>query len=657
MDKQVKFQEPVFGAGAPKANETSIRATSTGERQTGRSSRHPESCFAVTRPFQAAEQRAPASPASHVAYSDSRRSRSVLPRPTRLVGRGVAEGAPASFLSLAAGALLVSACTGSVAGPPEEGWAGSGATSSSGATGSGASGGSGNATGGKGSSGKGGSSNASGGSGNPTAGSNSGAGTSGTAGATGTPEAVFGAFTRLTQAEYRATVLDAFGADPNMALIPVDGRIGQYTSNASVSPDPVHPYLLAAEDLAVALIPSELPACDVDAVDECLRDNYAEPLARLYRRPVTDAELTELGGMLATVVDGGGTTTDASRAVIVTALLNPDFLFRASPVASDPAAKARRLAESVSYTLWDAPPDSALTAVAEASATELPELLREQAMRLAGDTRATPVVARFLAQWLRVDTDLRLGEAEFATSPRYLELLAYAADALENDPPVRDLVAGTRGFVHEDNVDAYGLDSVSGSDDVAAVDWTASSPQRGLVSQDLFADATRHPDEGRRPIFRGKLVRTSLLCDTIAAPSAELLELADEISDRTADPRCAGCHSLLEPIGRAFAALDTDHEGEVEAAEIVDHPGLDGTYEDLAAMLNAIADSRSFAECFSRHWLAFFLEQPLDAADPTFVSELADLVQSGGSLRDIIGETATGFESRSNLATPWCEGP
>jgi hypothetical protein len=560
------------------------------------------------------------------------------------------------FLSLAASLLLVSACTGSIAGPSEGGTAGSGASLSSGATGSGASGGSANASGGKGSTGNGGSPNGSGGSGNASAGSSSGAGTGGSAG-TGKPEAVFGAFTRLTQAEYRATLLDAFGVDPDMALIPVDGRIGQYTSNASVSPDPVHPYLLAAEDLAVVLVPGELPACGVDSAEECLRENYADPLARLYRRPVSDAELTELSGMLASVVEGGGTAADASRAVIVTALLNPDFLFRASPVANDAATRARRLAETVSYTLWDAPPDASFASLAEASATELPALLREQALRLAGNTRATPIVARFLAQWLRVDMDLRLGDAEFATSPRYLELLAYVADALENDPPVRDLVSGTRGFVHEDNVEAYGLDSVGGSDAVGAVAWPASSPQRGLVSQDLFADATRHPDAGRRPIFRGKLVRTSLLCDTIASPSAELLALSDQVADRTTHPRCAGCHVMMDPIGRAFAALDRDHEGVIEAAEIFEHPGLDGTYEDLPALLDAIANSRSFAECFSRHWLAFFLEQPLDAADPTFVSQLADVVQNGGSLRDVIGETAVGFESRSKLATPWCEGP
>ncbi|HEY3498253.1 MAG TPA: DUF1592 domain-containing protein, partial [Polyangiaceae bacterium] len=390
---------------------------------------------------------------------------------------------------------------------------------------------------------------------------------------------------------------------------------------------------------------------------QCLEESYADALAALFRRPLSTAEISAQAEVIATLVEGGASAEQATRAVLVGALLSPEFLFRASPVAADASAKARRLAETLSYALWDAPPDEELAAVAQGTASELPELLRAQATRLGSDAKATPIVARFLSQWLRVDTDLRLGEAEFATSPRYLELLAYTADVLENDPPVRDLVSGTRGFVHRDNLDAYGLDSVSGSGSVVEVDWSGDSQRRGLLSEDLFADATRHPDEDRRPIFRGKLVRTSLLCDTIQPPSAELLELADEVSDRTADPRCAGCHTLLDPIGRVFAVLDPDHEGDVEAAEILDHAGLDGTYDDLPSLLDAVASSRSFAECFSRHWLAFFLEQPLNDADPTWVSELADSVQDGASFRDIIGQTVTGFESRANLAVPWCEGP
>ncbi|HEY3495383.1 MAG TPA: DUF1587 domain-containing protein, partial [Polyangiaceae bacterium] len=172
------------------------------------------------------------------------------------------------FFPLAAGVLLSAACTGNIQGPSDEGNPGSGATpSGAGATGSGASGGSMPATGGKGSNGKGGSTG-SGGSSNASGGTNSGGGTGGSS--AGAPASVFGGFSRLTQAEYAATVLAALGVEADLAVIPVDGRIGQFTSNASVSPDPVHPYLLAAEDLAESLIPAEFPACEADRAEQCL---------------------------------------------------------------------------------------------------------------------------------------------------------------------------------------------------------------------------------------------------------------------------------------------------------------------------------------------------------------------------------------------------
>jgi hypothetical protein len=189
------------------------------------------------------------------------------------------------------------------------------------------------------------------------------------------------------------------------------------------------------------------------------------------------------------------------------------------------------------------------------------------------------------------------------------------------------------------------------------VTWPADSVRRGVLGQELFADSTRHPDPGRRPIFRGKLVRTSLLCDSIPAPTADLLELDDEVGDRTVDARCAGCHVMMDPIGRAFATLDADFEGAPEAAEIVDHAELTGTYATLAELLDAVAGSRAFAECFARNWLAFFLEQPLEDIEPSWISEVADEVAGGGSLASVIERSIVALEARSQAHTPWCEGP
>jgi hypothetical protein len=371
---------------------------------------------------------------------------------------------------------------------------------------------------------------------------------------------------------------------------------------------------------------------------------------------VSDAELVRWSALVTELQTAGVSAENATRALVSAALLNPDFLFRASPLAGD-VARARSLAEHLSYALWDEPPDIALSEVAERPATELAGLLGTEAARLARDARAVPIVARFVGQWLHVDTDLRLADAAFGSSPGYLELLGLVEHALANDVAVTALVAAPRSFVHEDNLDAYGLTDAPGSQTVSLVTWATDSVRRGLLGQELFADSTRHPDAGRRPIFRGKLVRSSLLCDAIPAPSADLLVLDAEVGDRTVDERCAGCHLLMEPIGRSFAVLDADFDGTPEAAEIVEHAELSGTYATLPELLDAVAGSRTFAECFARHWLAFFLEQPLDSIDAVWIGELADEIAAGASLGDVVERSIVSLEARSRTLVPWCEGP
>jgi hypothetical protein len=468
-------------------------------------------------------------------------------------------------------------------------------------------------------------------------------------------------FTRLTRDEYSATVRAALGVTPAVNDIPEDGRVGPFTSNLEVTPDPVHPYLLKAEQLAASVVPSELPECESAGARACLEEHYAPVIEQLYRRELLASDLDTLEGVIHAVSDAAGTATDATRTMLATTLLSPDFLYRASPSANGFSQAqddlARRLAERISFALWDAPPDTDLRAgVSEAD--DLDAALRLQATRLSRDERATGVLARFVGQWLDVDTDLRRENPEFESDPDYLELVAFVSDAVVNDTPVRDFVAGTRGFVHRDNRSAYELETeADDTSQVASVTWSASSDRRGLLAQELFAGSTRHPDLSRREIFRGLLVRRSLLCNEIPAPSADLVALAGEVGDRTEDPRCLGCHQLIDPIGRAFAGLDQDVEGAPPAPQVLAHPELEGDYQNLAELLEAIGASRAFAECFSKHWLGFFLEQPLTEVDATWTAALADSIEAGASLGTVLELTVSELLARSEPLLPWCEGP
>lgn len=494
-----------------------------------------------------------------------------------------------------------------------------------------------------------------GGSGSGGSGSGGNVGTGGSC--SGTDGMVLGEFTRLTRTEYSATIQEALGITPDVHLVPEDGRVGHFTSNVEVTPDPIHPYLLAAEELAQVLIPAELPACEASDADTCLTDNYAPLLARLYRRPFGATDSATLSKVIQDVAADGGSAVDATRTMLAASLLSPDFLYRAQASHSDASASLRRLAERVSFVLWDAPPDAELSeALDGANATQAAGLLAAQSQRLSRDSRATPIIARFLGQWLDVDTDLRLEDPDFETSPEYLELLALVDNALQNDVPARDFIRSNTGFVHPQSAETYALDDVGSGDEVVQVQWPPSSNRRGLIGQELFAGSTRHPDHSRREIFRGLLVRRALLCDEIRAPDADLVALAGEVGDRTEDARCRNCHRLIDPIGRAFSVLDQDTSEPAPPPEVLVHDELEGSYDDLGHLLDRVATSRAFAECFAKNWLGFFLEQPLGSVDQNWVAQLADSIEQEASLPQLIEETVTELALRSENVTPWCEG-
>jgi hypothetical protein len=488
-----------------------------------------------------------------------------------------------------------------------------------------------------------------------TSGAAGAAGTSGTSGVDPTDPTLHLPFARLTRAEYRATILSAFGVEVDLSEIPEDGRIGRFTSNIGVFPDPVQPYLFAAEAFTAELIPSQLPACGGAAAASCIESSYRAPIERLYRRALLADEVSSFASLITGLEANGATAAEATRAAIVFALTNPDFIFRSMPVAGD-TARARRLAEQLSYTLWDAPPDPDLTgAVSSTGPGDLGQRLREQAARLSTDERAVAVLARFLAQWLKLDLDDRLREPSFGTSPLYAELLFYVRNALATNVPVTSFVNGKTGFVHQQNAAIYGVTAEPSSGDVAEVTWADTSPRRGLVTQEVIADASRHPNATRSPIFRGLMVRVALLCDAIAPPPAEVVDLMDEVEDRLTDGRCAGCHSLIEPIGRAFGAIDPG--GMVTDAVIEEHPELAGTYANLPALLDAIAGSRTFATCFARNLLGFYLEQSPEQVNSVSVSEVAAVVEAGGGFGDVLAQTVASISTHSQAAVPWCSGP
>jgi hypothetical protein len=143
----------------------------------------------------------------------------------------------------------------------------------------------------------------------------------------------------------------------------------------------------------------------------------------------------------------------------------------------------------------------------------------------------------------------------------------------------------------------------------------------GILTQASFL-ATHAKEIETDPVARGKFVRERLLCQGIPAPSADLMVTAPEITpgsttrerfaQHLADPACAGCHTLIDPIGLAFEHYDPigqwreqEHGVEIDASGELTASDVPGAYDGVVEMAAKLAQSAMVSECFVRYWFRF----------------------------------------------------
>ncbi len=378
---------------------------------------------------------------------------------------------------------------------------------------------------------------------------------------------------RLTHYEYNNIVRDLLGdtSQPAQQFPPEDFVNGFRTQfqGQSVSPLLMDAYSQAAEKIARnALRRGSLPA----QVPSGFVGTFGK---RAFRRPLKPAELQRYQALLA---KGG------PQLVAEAMLQSPAFLFRLED--SDEAAlKPFVTASRLSFTLWASMPDEALFTAAASGELNTAAGIEKHARRLLADDRAKENIDEFTSQWLRFDRVL--GTAK--DRRRYPKFNREAAIAMTEEARrfVRDLVWGDRNFM-ELLTDPHGYVSA----DLAAiydlpapareyerVPFDAKSERAGLLGQALFLASTAKPDD-TSPTARGLFVREQLLCQHVPPPppgvDTNLPVLSEDkpltnkqrLGVHLSSPVCAGCHTLIDPIGFGFEKFDAIG-GRREAARIV----------------------------------------------------------------------------------------
>jgi hypothetical protein len=478
---------------------------------------------------------------------------------------------------------------------------------------------------------------------------------------------------RLTRFEYNNTVRDLLGDTTSPAdLLPPEEEVAGFNNQAAAlttSDLLIEQYMKVAEDVSARAIEnlSSILPCDpvADGEDACATSFIETFGRRAFRRPLTEDEAVRYKGLYDWAVgdEGPGSFEDGIQVVIEAALQSPSFLYRAelggeTPVEGDIVPfTSWEMATKLSYMLWNSMPDEELFQAAERDELQTTEQVAAQATRMIEDEKARDLIRNFHTQWLllthldSVTKDASVYPA-FSESLRPLwkeEIQRFVEHViLEGDGSLQTLLTADYGFMNEELASFYGddvLDTVTGSE-FRRVQLDPARRAGLLTTAGLMA--THANLNQSSPVFRGKFVREQLMCDTLPLPPNDLVieppELdptkttKEQFEEIGANPSCAGCHSLMNPIGFIFEhydgvgqwrdqqnGKDIDATGDVVATE-----DIDGTYDGAVELSYALADSYQVQECVTSQWFRFAYNRTVTPEDSCSIEQLNQVFADSG---------------------------
>jgi hypothetical protein len=365
---------------------------------------------------------------------------------------------------------------------------------------------------------------------------------------------------------------------------------------------------------------------------------------RAWRRPLTDAEETELRSLYQKLRKQELTHESALRMLIARVLVAPAFLYRGENAAPGPDAKPVNdweLATRLSYFLWSSSPDDELRSLARLGRLHEPEMLAAQARRMMKDARVRRLATEFGCQWLQVRDVESLDEKSERHFPTFVglrgamqeEVVRFFADLFQEDRRVMSLLNADYTFVNGALAEHYGV-SVKG-ENWERVDGLHAKGRGGILG--FAATLAKQSGASRTsPILRGNWLSEVVLGEKMPRPPKGVPLLPDEapeglterqlIERHSSDATCARCHQRMDPFGFALEGFDA-----IGHARTADTRATlpDGTkLEGLDGLRSYLLDRRrdDFLNQFCRKLLGYALGRSVQLSDkPLLESMLAQL--------------------------------
>ena len=470
---------------------------------------------------------------------------------------------------------------------------------------------------------------------------------------------------RLTEDQYRNTIKDLFGE------ITVDGRfepdsrdaqlIAVGASKATITPGGLEQYKRLATGIAQQVVSPERrdqyipckPSLDTAPDDACAKTFLTRIGNVLYRRPMTGQEIANQIAIAAEGAKQKKSFYFGIQLALASMLYSPQFLFVQETAVPDPSRPGglklspQSIATRISLLIWGSSPDPELLAAADRGELSTSAGLAKHVDRMLASPRAETGIRAYFADMLQFDgfgavsKDATLYpnySPDVAKQAQEQALRTIVDELIVRNGDYRDIFTTKRTYLTPVLASAYGLPLTTKWSDFQ--DWQPvtlpdNMPGAGVLTQIGFS--ALHSSSGKTsPTLRGKALRELIFCQPVPPPPPnvdfskfvgadnKVTSMRDAILMHQANPVCAGCHKLMDPIGLALEHYDTSGRFRtLDAGKPIDASGeVDGVrYQDSEGLGKAIHDSPRTTSCLANRVYAYASGRTPTNGESTWIND------------------------------------
>jgi len=322
--------------------------------------------------------------------------------------------------------------------------------------------------------------------------------------------------------------------------------------------------------------------------------------------------------------------------------------------------------------LWSTMPDETLLAQAQNGKLGVDADLAAEVERMLTDPRSSALVSNFAGQWLNLRR-IEQSKPDAMAFPTFDEELRTAlktesemffAELIKQGRPLTELLTGKFTFVNAKLATHYGLPAPATSG-FSRVDLT-SSPRAGFLTQGTFLTITSNPTR-TSPVKRGKWVLDQVLCTPppppppgvdATLPDTGPTSLRQRLEAHRANPTCAACHAIMDPIGLAFENFDgigtyraSDQYGPIDATGSLPGPQGQVSFNGASELVAFLSTDERLSKCAAEKVLTYAVGRGFSSNDEqTIQSVVAATTASTKGLRGLFASVAVSEAFRSRRA-------